>query len=76
MNKKLSTFLISNLILFSLNSVKAETAAQPLNIKAETNVANMEMVIKDNFIKAKYASAENRFLQSNVMMIMYFFCMV
>ena len=66
MNKKLSTFLISNLILFSLNSVKAETAAQPLNIKAETNVANMEMVIKDNFIKAKYASAENRFLQSNV----------
>ena len=26
----------------------------------------MDMVIKDNFIKAKYASAENRFIQSNV----------
>jgi hypothetical protein len=26
----------------------------------------MDMVIKDNFVKAKYASAENRFAQSNV----------
>ena len=39
---------------------------KPLKIKAETNVANLDMVIKDNFIKAKYASAENRFLQTNV----------
>lgn len=39
---------------------------KPLKVKAETNVANMDMVIKDNFVKAKYASAENRFAQSNV----------
>lgn len=39
---------------------------QPLKIKAERTVANMDMVIKDNFVKAKYASAENRFAQSNV----------
>ena len=43
-----------------------EVVMQPLKIKAETNVANMDMVIKDNFIKAKYASAENRFMQGNV----------
>ncbi len=40
--------------------------SKPLKIKAETNAANMDMVIKDNFVKAKYASAENRFAQSNV----------
>lgn len=39
---------------------------QPLKIKTERTVANMDMVIKDNFVKAKYASAENRFAQSNV----------
>ena len=38
----------------------------PIMLKAETNSANMEMVVKDNYIKAKYASAENRFLQGNV----------
>ncbi len=41
----------------------AETVQKPLMLRAETNAANMEMVIKDNFIKAKYASADNRFLQ-------------
>lgn len=44
----------------------AETVQKPLMLRAETNAANMEMVIKDNFIKAKYASADNRFLQGNV----------
>lgn len=44
----------------------AETAQKPLILRAETNAANMEMVIKDNFVKAKYASAENRFLQGNI----------
>ena len=44
----------------------AETVQKPLMLRAETNAANMEMVIKDNFVKAKYASAENRFLQGNV----------
>ena len=37
-----------------------------LLLRAETSGANMEMVVKDNFVKAKYASAENRFLQGNV----------
>lgn len=39
---------------------------KPLQAKTQTTVANMDMVIKDNFVKAKYASAENRFVQSNV----------
>ena len=43
-----------------------ETGMKPLQVKAETTVANMDMVIKDNFVKAKYASAENRFAQNNV----------
>ena len=54
-------------MLASIGAVSAdEVVMQPLKIKAETNVANMDMVIKDNFIKAKYASAENRFMQGNV----------
>lgn len=44
----------------------ADPVQKPLMLRAETNAANMEMVIKDNFVKAKYASAENRFLQGNV----------
>lgn len=48
-----------------VSSVYADEA-KPLKVKAETNVANMEMVVKDNFVKSKYASAENRFAQSNV----------
>ena len=42
------------------------TEQKTIQLKAETNVANIEMVVKNNFIKAKYASAENRFLQGNV----------
>lgn len=45
---------------------QTDNVQKPLILKAETNVANMEMVVKDNFVKAKYASAENRFLQGNV----------
>ena len=63
---KFVKLILAGLILSSINFVQAETAMKPLNIKAETTVANMDMVIKDNFIKAKYASAENRFIQSNV----------
>ncbi len=48
------------------SSAAAEPVQKPLMLRAETNAANMEMVIKDNFVKAKYASAENRFLQGNV----------
>ena len=43
-----------------------DTITQPLKVKTETNVANMDIVVKDNFIKGKFASAENRFIQSNV----------
>lgn len=65
MNKILKEFLIIALILSTPLVVQAETV-KPLKIKAETTVANMDMVIKDNFVKAKFASAENRFAQSNV----------
>ena len=65
MNRILNKLIILILIL----SAPAATMAadvKPLKIKAETNTANLDMVIKDNFVKAKYASAENRFAQSNV----------
>lgn len=65
MNKILKEFLITVLILSTPAIAQAETV-KPLKIKAETTVANMDMVIKDNFVKAKFASAENRFAQSNV----------
>ena len=65
MNKILKEFLVTALILSTPIVAQAETV-KPLKIKAETTVANMDMVIKDNFVKAKYASAENRFAQSNV----------
>ena len=63
----MNRFLIITLILSSLTlTANASVADKPLKINAEKTVANMDMVIKDNFIKAKYASAENRFLQNNV----------
>ena len=65
MNKILRELIISCLILTAATAVNA-AEVKPLKIKAETNVANMDMVIKDNFVKAKYASAENRFAQTNV----------
>ena len=62
MNKlKRKQFLVLLLALSIATSVSAEEkekATKPLLLRAETNAANMEMVIKDNFIKAKYASAE------------------
>ena len=68
MNKLIkTTLLIMTLaVIASNNYAEATTVNKPVQLKAETNVANMEMVVKDNFIKAKYASAENRFLQGNV----------
>ena len=65
MNKILRKIILSCLILTIGQCVQA-AEVKPLQIKAETTVANMDMVIKDNFVKAKYASAENRFIQSNV----------
>ena len=67
MKKKLSCVLLATLIITNCNMVKAlESGIKPLELSAKTTVANMDMVIKDNFVKAKYASAENRFIQSNV----------
>lgn len=67
---RLKYVIIFGLILSSISSVKAADTAepemQPLKVKAETTVANMDMVIKDKFVKGKFASAENRFIQSNV----------
>ena len=66
MSKRIfSKLLITTLILTSFSIVNAEEVKQ-LKVKAETNVANMNMVIKDNFVKSKYASAENRFAQNNI----------
>ena len=67
MNKFLKTSL--SLLMVASFVQGAEVIAseiRPVQLKAESNAANMEMVVKDNFIKAKYASAENRFLQGNV----------
>ena len=58
--------LIVSLLMISGICVQAETAQKPILLRAETNTVNMDMVIKDNFVKAKYASAENRFMQGNV----------
>lgn len=66
MNKIIKTSLILLAIAGLSPAVVAETVQKPLMLKAETNAVNMEMVVKDNFIKAKYASAENRFLQGNI----------
>ena len=54
-------------MLFSaVTAVSAETALKPIPVKTVTASVNLDMAAKDNFVKAKYASAENRFLQSNV----------
>ena len=63
---KLKLLIVSSLIISVVSAVNAETALKPLRAKTETTVSNMDTVIKDNYIKAKYASAENRFIQSNV----------
>ena len=69
MNKTMRKFLIifaAFAAISNLGAIAETTPAKPLNLRAETNTVNMDMVIKDNFVKAKYASAENRFLQGNV----------
>lgn len=67
MNKLIGKIVILSLALgFSPYIFAAEGLQKPLMLRAETNAANMDMVIKDNFVKAKYASAENRFLQGNI----------
>ncbi len=64
MNRFLQTLIIFAILVQS--GAFAAEEMKPLQAKTQTTVANMDMVIKDNFVKAKYASAENRFIQSNV----------
>ena len=66
MNKNIKKALFISLLMISGMCVQAETVSKPVKLKAETNTVNMAMVIKDNFVKAKYASAENRFMQGHV----------
>lgn len=54
------------IMALSINALHAEPSIAPLHVKTVTNVAAMDTALKDNFIKAKYASAENRFIQNNV----------
>jgi len=56
--------MICNPVVFAVENNL--TDSNPIMLRAESNAANMEMVIKDNFVKAKFASAENRFSQGNV----------
>ena len=66
MNKfKRLLFIVLCVSICVYNSVSAGEV-KAVNIKAEANIANIGVVVKDNFIKAKYAAAENRFLQGNV----------
>ena len=62
---KVGLFLIAAILISSV-SVNAETGLKLFNAKTQTVVSDMDTVTKDNFIKSKYASAENRFIQNNV----------
>ncbi len=68
----ISKKIVLGFVLISIACVKAQAdnngsvIAQPINVKTEKIVANMDTVLKDNFVKSKFASAENRFLQGNV----------
>ena len=61
MNKLLKILVLllsTNVILSaSLNTIAYANVKKTIELKAETNAANMEMVVKDNYIKAKSASA-------------------
>ncbi|MBE7711491.1 MAG: hypothetical protein E7Z92_05055 [Cyanobacteria bacterium SIG31] len=59
-------FILATAIVIAPSTFAETKVQKPLELKAEKNVANMSMVIKDNFIKAKYASAEKKYLQGNV----------
>ena len=53
-------------MLSAVTAVNAETALKPITIRTVSSLSDTDIATKDNFIKAKYASAENRFIQSNV----------
>ena len=64
--------ILLGIVFFNIVGVQAQsdTVIQPniqiRNVKEEKTVANLETALKDNFVKAKLVSAENRFLQGNV----------
>ena len=69
MNKIIKTSLLLLTAITLSNIVYAADISgskTPINLRVETNVANMDMVIKDGFVKSKYKSAENKFVQGNV----------
>ena len=65
MNKAKLIFMIC-FIISAFSAASAETALKPIQIRTAETVNNIDVATKDNFVKAKYASAENRFIQSNV----------
>lgn len=44
----------------------ANVVVAPAKVTTGINIAETDIVSKDNFVKSKYASAENRFIQNNV----------
>ena len=53
MNKTMRKFLIifaAFAAISNLGAIAETTPAKPLNLRAETNTVNMDMVIKDNFV--------------------------
>ncbi|MCQ2739145.1 MAG: hypothetical protein MJ237_02830 [bacterium] len=68
MNRVLKIFILISLVCFlSIHQTNAtDDISSPVQLKAEADIANLDMLVKDNFIKTKLISAENRFLQGNV----------
>ena len=67
MNKLTLKTLILSLVLLGIEQVVlANDEAKTLSLRAENNIVNFVTSDKDNFVKAKYASAEKRFLQGNI----------
>ena len=64
MNKAFKVSLLVTSLMLTQHFVSAEQ--KTVELKAEAGFANVDIIQKDNFIKAKYASAENRFAQGNV----------
>ena len=60
------TLILTIALIIAPSGFASEKVQKTIQLKAENNIANLGMVIKDNFIKAKYASAENRYLQGNI----------
>ena len=67
MNKYTKTVLLTLAVLFSTNiKTQADDTERTVLLRAETDTLSTDIILKDNFVKAKYASAENRFMQGNV----------